>query len=46
MNDPLFIKIKETILVEEKVTPSNSISVTYGEFILDQAMSNISDRHF
>jgi hypothetical protein len=37
---------KKTILKEEKVTQSNLISVTYGEFILDLALINISDRHF
>jgi hypothetical protein len=48
MNDPLFLELKQTNLVEEKVTPLifDVISVTYGKFILDQAMSNISGRHF
>jgi hypothetical protein len=32
--------------LEEKVAPSDLISVTYGDFIVEQALSNISCRNF
>lgn len=46
MYERLFCNKIKPFLAEEKVTPSQQISVTYSECILDMALCNITGRHF
>lgn len=46
MYDRLFYNKIKPFQAEEKVTPSQQISVTYSECILDMALCNITGRHF